>query len=259
MEKRIALVTGVSRLQGIGKAICIELARNGIDVFFTYWLDYDRSMPWSVEDNEPEWIQQEIESYGVRCAKAEFDLMETSSIEKLFNCVSKTLGKPSILINNACYSTQTDLSNITAHEMDCHYNVNLKAAILLTAAFINVYSDEKGYGRIINLSSGQNLSNMSEEIAYAATKAAIETFTRTVSHQLAEKNITINAVNPGLTDTGWLTEKQKDLFLKRCPMGRIGLPMDAAKLISFLTTEEAGWITGQTINSEGGFIRERYE
>jgi 3-oxoacyl-[acyl-carrier protein] reductase len=258
-DNRIALVTGVSRLKGIGKAICTELAKNGVDIFFTYWLNYDKQMDWGVADNEPEKIQQEIQKYGVRCEKIELNLMEEDSIEKLFKTVCETMGSPSILINNATYSTRTNLTNITAKELNFHYNVNLKAMILLTARFIDGFNDRNYGGRIINLTSGQNLSAMSEEIAYAATKGAVETFTRTISHEIAKKNITINAVNPGLTDSGWLNDSLKELFIKRCPMGRLGQPEDAAKLIAFLTSENAKWITGQIINSEGGFLREKYD
>lgn len=258
-NNRIALVTGVSRLKGIGKAICIELAKDGIDIFFTYWLNYDKQTDWGVAEYEPDIIQKEIQKYGVKCEKIELNLMKDSSIEKLFETINKKMGSPSILINNATYSTQTNLSSITAKELDFHYNVNLKAMILLTTRFIENFSNNNCDGRIINLSSGQNLSVMSEEIAYAVTKGAVETFTRTISHEIAKKNITINAVNPGLTDSGWLNEKLKELFIKRCPMGRIGQPEDAARLIAFLVSKKAKWITGQIINSEGGFIREKYD
>ena len=99
---------------------------------------------------------------------------------------------------------------------------------------------------------------MSNDIAYATTKSAIETLTRTISQEIAKKGITINAVNPGLTDTGWLNEKQTAMFKDRFPMGRLGRPDDVAKLISFLVSEKAEWITGQVIHSEGGFTRESY-
>jgi 3-oxoacyl-[acyl-carrier protein] reductase len=99
---------------------------------------------------------------------------------------------------------------------------------------------------------------MSNEIAYATTKSAIETLTRTISPEIAKKGITINAVNPGLTDTGWLDEMQAQMFKDRFPMGRLGQPSDVAKLISFLVSENAEWVTGQIIHSEGGFVRENY-
>lgn len=263
MNKRIALVTGVSRLKGIGKAICIELAKQGIDIFFTYWKPYDKSMLWGVDDIEPELIRKEILGLGVRCSSLELDLMNEQNIYLLFDTAQKQLGSPSILINNATYSTVTDIENITSQELDKHYSVNLKAPILLTKKFIELYDNNK-HGRIINITSGQTLSAMSSEIAYAVTKGAIETFTKTMQHLLAFKNITINAVNPGLTDSGWLDsgwldKKQIEIFKKRFPKGRIGLPSDVAKLVGFLAHENADWITGQVIHSEGGFVRENYE
>jgi 3-oxoacyl-[acyl-carrier protein] reductase len=263
MKNRIALVTGVSRLKGIGKAICIELARQGIDIFFTYWKPYDKSMLWGVQDDEPELIQKEILGLGVRCSSLEIDLMNEQSIDLLFNTAQKKLGAPSILINNATYSTVTEIENITPHELDKHYSVNLKAPILLTKKFVEQY-ENNNHGRVINITSGQTLSAMSSEIAYAVTKGGIETFTKTMQHVLAIKNITINAVNPGLTDSGWLDsgwldKKQIEIFKKRFPKGRIGLPTDAAKLVGFLVHENADWITGQIIHSEGGFLRENYD
>jgi 3-oxoacyl-[acyl-carrier protein] reductase len=256
-KKRIAIVTGVSRLDGIGKAICMELAKQGIDIFFTYWTQYDKEMPWKTVENEPDLIQKGIENVGVNCAKIELDLMNETSISTLFEAVETQLGTPSILINNATYSTETNILNIDSQELDKHYCVNLKATALLISAFVKRFKSGEN-GRIVNLSSGQSLSAMSGEIAYAMTKAAIETLTRTIAHELAYKGITINAVNPGLTDSGWMNDDHKKLFSDRIPMGRFGLPEDAAKLIAFLVSEQAGWITGQIIHSEGGFIREKY-
>jgi 3-oxoacyl-[acyl-carrier protein] reductase len=256
-KNRIAVVTGVSRLSGIGKAICVELAKQGIDIFFTYWTQYDKEMPWKTESNEPDLIQKEIEKWGVKCAKIEFNLMDEAAIPALFSAVEILLGAPSILINNATYSTGTDILSIDSQELDKHYCVNLKATTLLISAFVKQFKAGEN-GRIVNLSSGQSLSAMSGEIAYAMTKAAIETLTRTIAHELAYKGITINAVNPGLTDSGWMNDDHKKLFSDRTPMGRFGLPEDAAKLIAFLVSEQAAWITGQVIHSEGGFIREKY-
>lgn len=261
MEKRIAIVTGVSRLKGIGKTICTELASHGIDIFFTYWRPYDKSMPWGIDNKEPDLIQKEILSLGVRCEKLEIDLADERSTGVLFNTVQQKLGTPTILINNATYSTATNLYNLTVGELDKHYAVNVKAVMMLTASLATTFKGRNG--RIINMTSGQSLSAMNEEIAYAVTKAAIETFTRTMQHELALKDITINSVNPGLTDSGWMnsgtiTTEQKEIFLKRFPKGRFGLPEDAAKLIAFLVSEDAGWITGQIIHSEGGFMRESY-
>ena len=254
MENKIAIITGTSRLKGIGRAICLELAKRGCDIFFTYWRKYDDQMPWGVENNEPQLIEEEIKSLGVRCKKLELDLTKKGAIEELFNTVEQKLGHPSILINNATYSTETTIENITAQELDNHYNLNVKATTLLTIEFIKRFKFNKN-GRIVNLTSGQSLGQMPNEIAYAITKSAIEMLTYTLSSEIAAKGITINAVNPGPNDTGWMDSELEKNLIERFPMGRIGKPKDTANLIGFLVSEEAEWITGQIIHSEGGFKR----
>ena len=254
MNRKIAIVTGVSRLKGIGRAICCELAKREFDVFFTYWTEYDNQMPWKVNTNEPELIQQEIKEFGVKCEKLELDLSNENAIDILFKEVNDKLGNPLVLVNNATYSTQTTIENLTAKELDKHYEVNLKATTLLTIEFIKQFNFNKN-GRIINLSSGQSLGQMPNEIAYAITKGAIETLTHTLSQEIASKGITINAVNPGPNDTDWMNKGMKRELLNQFPMNRIGKPKDTAKLIGFLASEDAEWITGQIIHSEGGFKR----
>lgn len=254
MNKRIAIVTGVSRLKGIGRAICLALAKKEVDIFFTYWTPYDNEMPWKVKASEPETIQGEIKALGVRCEKLELDLAQPAAIEQLFQQVNQTLGSPSILVNNATYSTQTSVEAITGAELDKHYAVNLRATTLLCVEFVRRFQ-EGLQGRIINMSSGQSLGPMSEEIAYAITKGAIETLTYTLHQKIATKGITINSVNPGPTDTGWMDAELNQVLLKQFPTKRIGMPKDVAKLVAFLASEEGEWVTGQIIHSEGGFIR----
>jgi len=253
MQRRIAIITGVSRLKGIGRAICVELAKRNIDIFFTYWTAYDNEMPWKVAANEPSIIQEEIQAMGVRCEKIELDLSEENAVHILLEEVHNKLGAPSILVNNATYSTSTSIEDFSAKELDKHYAVNIKATTLLTIEFIKQFN--LSHGRIINLSSGQSLGPMPNEIAYAITKSAIETLTYTLHQEAAKKNITINSVNPGPTDTGWMNENLQKELVARFPMKRIRMPKDVARLISFLASEEAEWVTGQVIHSEGGFMR----
>jgi len=254
MNKKIALVTGVSRLKGIGRAICIELAKRKFDIFFTYWTAYDLEMPWKVEAQEPNLIQKEIRELGVDCKKMELDLSVKGATDVLLKEVETKMGSPMALVNNANYSTQTNIDTLTENELDKHYEINVRAATLLTLKFVKQFAYKKN-GRVINLTSGQSLGQMPEEIAYAITKGAIETLTQTLASTLAEKGITINAVNPGPNDTGWMDKKMKQELMNRFPMKRIGQPSDTAQLIGFLASEEAEWITGQVIHSEGGFIR----
>jgi 3-oxoacyl-[acyl-carrier protein] reductase len=110
-------------------------------------------------------------------------------------------------------------------------------------------------GRIVNLVSGEFLGAMVGELAYTASKGALEAFTRQLAAEVAHLGITVNAVGPGPNDTGWIDDDLRAELLPRFPMGRIGRPEDAATLIAWLCSEEAGWITGQVIHSEGGFLR----
>ena len=147
---------------------------------------------------------------------------------------------------------------LDAPTLDAHYAVNLRATALLSVAFAKRITrrgaDGPG-GRIVNMVSGQENGPMPGELAYAATKGAVAAFTRSLSAEVGTAGITVNAVNPGPTDTGWMDEALKAELLPRFAFGRIGAPEDAARLVAWLATEEAAWITGQIIDSEGGFSR----
>jgi 3-oxoacyl-[acyl-carrier protein] reductase len=182
------------------------------------------------------------------------DLSLPDSPEKLLDAVSGRLGPPSILVNNAAYSTRDGFENLDAETLDAHYAVNLRATALLSVAFARRYPGGPG-GRIINLTSGQSLGPMPGELAYAATKGAIEALTVTLAAEVGHKGITVNAVNPGPTDTGWMTEELKRELEPKFSLGGIGEPEDVARLVAFLVGDEARWITGQIIHSEGGFLR----
>ena len=251
---RVALVTGVGRRRGIGSAICRALAFRGADVFFTYWKAYDRDAPWSTDEDEPEVLLGELRGIGVRAESTELDLSLPDSPERLLDVAIEKLGPPSILVNNAAYSTRDGFERLDAKTLDAHYAVNLRAAALLSVGFARRYPGGTG-GRIINITSGQSLGPMPQELAYAATKGAIEAFTVTLAAEVGHRGITVNAVNPGPTDTGWMTEELKRELAAKSPTGRVGEPEDAARLVAFLASDEARWITGQIIHSEGGFLR----
>ena len=254
LRPRVALVTGVGRRRGIGSAICRALAYRGADVFFTYWKAYDRDAPWSTDEGEPEVLLGELRSIGVRAESTDLDLSLPDSPGRLLDVVIEKLGPPSILVNNAAYSTRDGFERLDAKTLDAHYAVNLRAAALLSVGFARRYPGGTG-GRIINITSGQSLGPMPQELAYAATKGAIEAFTFTLAAEVGHRGITVNAVNPGPTDTGWMTEELKRELAAKSPMGRVGEPEDAARLVAFLAGDEARWITGQIIHSEGGFLR----
>jgi 3-oxoacyl-[acyl-carrier protein] reductase len=254
LKDKIAIVTGVSRLNGIGAAICEELADTGYHIFFTYWTEYDKKMPWSLDLDEPMKLKAKLGEKGVKVSCMELDLTLAEAPEQLINRVSEELGNPDILINNAAYSTNNDFSTISAEELDKHYMVNVRATTLLSSKFAQRF-DKKSGGRIVNLTSGQFQGPMPGELAYATTKGAVDALTITLSAELAPFGITVNAINPGPSDTGWMTEEIKRALLPMFPFGRVGKPRDVAKTIKFLVSDDAEWVTGQIIHSEGGFKR----
>jgi 3-oxoacyl-[acyl-carrier protein] reductase len=256
LNGKIALVTGASRWQSIGTAICRQLASQGADIFFTYWQDYDVVDSEGAKRKWPDVLQSEIRSLGVRCGHMELDLSEPDAPFLLLDTVSVKWGLPSILVNNAAHSTRDGFMALDAKTLDDHYSVNVRATCLLSAEFARRLQESgRKWGRIINLVSGQSQGPMPGELAYAASKGAISAFTLSLSAELAPLGITVNAVNPGPTDTGWMTDEIKEQLRPQFLLGRIGLPEDAARIIGFLASDQAGWITGQTIHSEGGFLR----
>ncbi|WP_456274427.1 SDR family oxidoreductase [Bacillus sp. AK031] len=252
--RRIAIVTGASRMQGIGAAICLKLAEQGCDIFFTGYRGYDEERPWKADSEAFQILKDHVVSKGVRCEWAEVDYMSDNAHEKIIDETIGKLGTPSILINNAAYSTPTPVGDFTGSELDRHYRVNVRTPSLLTAKFIEVCRND-GQSRVIFLTSGQSLGPMPDELAYAMTKSSVEAFVKSASIPAAKKGITINAVNPGPTQTGWINKETEEELMKMFPMGRMGRPEDIANLIAFIITPDAQWITGQVIHSEGGFIR----
>src|SRR5690606_19906537 len=139
---------------------------------------------------------------------------------------------------------------------DDHYKVNMRSSFLLCVEFARRF-EKSGLeeGRIINMTSGQDIGPMPGELAYVATKGAISAFSRSLSQELAPLGITVNAINPGPTDSTWMTDEIRKHLLPKFPMGRIGTPDDVANIVGFLASNDAKWVTGQVIHSEGGFIR----
>ena len=253
----VALVTGATRMRGIGAAICRALAARGADVAFSHWRPYDAAFPWSGAPSEPEELERELAGTGVRAAAIECNLSDPETPARLLDAVEARLGPVSILVNNAAYSTNDGYERLDAATIDAHYAVNMRGTMLLTGEFARRFvPGERPYGRVISLTSGQGLGPMPDELAYGATKGAIEAFTRSLAPAIAAKGITVNAVNPGPTDTGWISDQLREVLLPKFTMGRLGTPEDAARLVAWLAGPEARWITGQVIHSEGGFVRE---
>lgn len=253
-DRRWALVTGVGRQVGIGASICRELAKSGVSICFTWWSDYDMEIYGGEHRMWHELLVDDLQAMGVDAFGLEVDLSDPAAIGPLMEAVFLKTEKLSILVNNAAYSTNAGIDELTQKDLDNHYAVNVRGMALLTQAFVRQWKGTGG-GRIVNMTSGQSQGPMPNELAYAASKGAVEAFTTSLAPAIGERGITVNAVNPGPTDTGWMSAELKTELLPKFPMGRIGGPDDAARLVAFLCSEQAGWITGQVIHSEGGFWR----
>ncbi|MBL8163843.1 MAG: SDR family oxidoreductase [Anaerolineae bacterium] len=245
---RVALVTGVSRRIGIGFAIAQRLLGAGATVFVQSWQRYDAGRPWGDDDLQA--LLAQLRKAG-RVEHAEADFSDPAAPGSLMEQARTAFGHVDILIANHAYSTMGDLTELTAEQVDRHMAVNVRATLLLAQAFAAQHDGRPG-GRVILMTSGQHSGPMSGELAYVASKAALHGLTTSLSAHLIRRGITVNTVNPGATDTGYATGELFDAVQAASPQGRWGMPDDAARLIAWLVTDDAQWVTGQVINSTGG-------
>jgi 3-oxoacyl-[acyl-carrier protein] reductase len=247
---RSAVVTGVSRRAGIGHAIARRLIEAGAAVFVQSWTPHDERQPWG---SDPGGIDAVLGELGGP-PHLELDLAEAGAPARLFDEATARLGHVDILVANHARSGHGGLESLTADELDAFWAVNVRATLLLVKEFAARHDGRPG-GRVVMMTSGQHRGPMAPEIGYAVTKGAIQQATSTLADAVADLGITVNTVNPGPTDTGWPTPEVHAQVLAQMPFGRWGEPDDAARLICWLCTDDAGWITGQVIDSEGGFRR----
>jgi 3-oxoacyl-[acyl-carrier protein] reductase len=248
LSGRTALVTGVSRRIGIGFAIVRRLQAAGAAVFIQGWPPHDAGQPSGAEPGGTEQVARDL---GVPFA--EVDFADADAPARVVAAAVEALGPLDALVVNHARSGRGRLADLTAAEIDAFLHENVRASLLLVREFAARHDDARGGGRVVLLTSGQHLGPMPKEVGYAVSKGAIQQATSTLADELAGRGITVNAVNPGPTDTGWgLADVDPSGTM---PLGRWGEPDDAARLIAWLCSDDARWITGQTIDSEGGFRR----
>ena len=248
---RVALVTGVSRRKGIGFAIAQKLAAMGADVFIHSFSSYDADRDWGADPDGIPALIAELKIHGTKIAHAEGNFLDPLVPQQLMSTAVSEFGHIDILVANHTYSTLGNLEELTATQIDTHFQVNVRGTLLLIQAFANQHRKSTG-GRVILLTSGQHLTPMPTELAYVASKGAIHQLTMSLSAHLIPRKITVNTVNPGATDTGWADGELYEFIRAANPQGRWGEPADAARLIGWLATDDAQWMTGQIFNSNGG-------
>lgn len=259
---RVALITGVSRRQGIAYACAARLLAMGADVFVTHHRAHDEQQPWGADDLElvidglrrvdPD---RRIEHVGA-------DLADPVAPEEVMNAAAGAYGHVDILLAVHAQSGQDGpLADMTAAKLDSHWAVNTRSTIMLTKLFADQHDGRDG-GRVVWFTSGQHLGPMRDEIAYAASKAALAGVAASVADDLIDRGILLNVINPGPVDTGYLDEDaglyspDQLVALKRLfPLHRFGEPEDVARLVAFLVSDEGRWMSGQVLNTEGGFRR----
>ncbi len=248
LTRPVALVTGASRSIGIGAAIATILAQSGWDVAITYWRPYDAEMPWGSVPTEVESLCARMQTYGARTLAIEADLSLVETPDNLFATVQHQLGPITALIMSHTYSVDSDILNTTIESFDHHFAINARATWLLVRAFGQSFRGEFGRGRIIALTSDHTAHNL----PYGASKGALDRIVLAAATEFRALGLTANVINPGATDTGWMSADQLAQEKERVLLGRVGLPQDCANLVQFLCSPAGGWINGQLLYSNGG-------
>lgn len=244
LEGKIALVTGSSR--GIGRSIALELGKKGVNVAVNY----------AGNEQKAEEVVQELHDLGVKAIKIRANVADEQDVKAMIKEVTKEFGRLDILVNNAGITKDNLLMRMKVEEFDQVIETNLKGAFLCTKAVTRQMMKQR-YGKIINIASIVGVSGNPGQANYVAAKAGLIGLTKSTAKELATRNILVNAVAPGFitTDmTNILTEEQKDAILSQIPLEKLGEPEDIANVVCFLASDDAKYITGQTIHVDGGMV-----
>ena len=243
LKNKISLVTGASR--GIGAAIAIELAKCGASVIGT-----------ATSEKGAEIIKKSFEINKVKGQAMVLDVNSNASIETLMDKINEEFGTVDILINNAGITRDTLLMRMKEEDWDAVISTNLKSVYKLSQAVLRGMMKNRS-GRIINISSVVGHMGNAGQTNYAAAKAGINGFTKSLAQEVGSRGITVNAIAPGFIDTDMtraLDDVQRESLLKHIPLAKLGQPQDIAQAVCFLASDAANYITGETIHVNGGML-----
>lgn len=245
LKGKVAVVSGASK--GIGAAIAEELANEGASVIVNY----------SSSARQAEAVVAKIKAAGGTAKAIHADLSKPGEAKELIAGAVSEYGKLDILVNNAGVYEFVSLDQIGEEHFDRIFGLNVKGVLFATQAAANAFGEHGG--SVINISSVASLSATPTASVYSATKAAVDSFTRTLAAELGPKGIRVNSVLPGPVETEGTQsmpqfEQLREVFVPQTPLRRIGQPHDIATAVSFLASEDSGWITGQVIRVSGGLM-----
>lgn len=244
LKGKNVIVTGATR--GIGKEIALTLAQNGANIAMNY-----RNLNSEVED-----LINEIKSFGVDVLAIKCDVSITDEVDNFVKEVKSHYNTIDILVNNAGITKDGLILRMKEEDFDDVLDVNLKGTFNTTKAVSSIMVRQK-YGKIINISSVVGISGNAGQCNYAASKAGVIGFSKSVARELASRNINVNVVAPGYINTDMtknLPDKVKEEIIKSIPMKKIGDPTEVANLVLFLSSNLSDYITGQVINVDGGMV-----
>ena len=244
LEGKVAVVTGAAR--GIGKAIAIQFAKEGANVAFT---------DLAIDENGKK-TEEELNALGVKAKGYASNAANFEDTHKVIDQIMQDFGRIDILVNNAGITKDGLMMRMSEAQWDAVLNVNLKSAFNFIHAVTPIMARQRS-GSIINITSVVGETGNAGQANYAAAKAGLIGFTKSVAKELASRNIRCNAIAPGCIETDMtavLGEDTVDAMIKTIPMGRVAQPEEVAKAVLFLASDDASYITGQTLNVDGGMV-----
>jgi 3-oxoacyl-[acyl-carrier protein] reductase len=243
LTNKVAIVTGSAR--GIGREIALKLAEVGANVAVNDILSASEAL---------EGVVKEIESLGRQSIAITADVSSSEDVARMVEAVVTKFSRVDILINNAGVTRDGLVLRMSDEDWNTVLDIDLKSIFLCTRAVLRPMLKQR-WGRIVSIASIVGIHGNAGQANYAAAKAGVIAFTKSVAKEVASRSITVNAIAPGYIDTKMtrnLDEKQSAELMKRIPMGRVGTPRDVAEAVAFLASEEARYITGQVLGVDGG-------